>query len=103
MDITIANDVFIPHNFDKTTYKIIPLYCDINEYTNIYIIYTILQIYNQINIISELIFCNKEVTYNNKRGINKKDYFTRMTSSRLVVYCLLMCSHLRCHDLSVVP
>ncbi len=26
-----------------------------------------------------------------------------MTSSRLVVYCLLMCSHLRCHDLFVVP
>ena len=26
-----------------------------------------------------------------------------MTSSRLVVYCLLICSHLRCHDLSVVP
>lgn len=26
-----------------------------------------------------------------------------MISSRLVVYCLLMCSHLRCQDFSVVP
>lgn len=28
---------------------------------------------------------------------------TSITSDRLVVYCLLMCSHLRCQDLFFVP